>query len=240
MKGKNMIYCISDIHGMYDKFIELLEKIGFSDSDTLYILGDVLDRGPQPITTLLKIMECPNMIMLAGNHEIMALPCLRFLTQDVTEDSINNINDDILESLMLWDENGSETTIKEFRKLPMEKRSEILDFFPEMSVYEELNIGTENDILVHAGLHNFSPERPINEYYLEELIWERPDYSVPYFTDRYVVTGHTPTRFIECNSKPDEIFIISNHIAIDCGAYLPNGKLGAICLDTGECFYTCA
>ena len=50
-------YVISDIHGEYDKFITLLEKIDLKDSDTLYILGDVVDRGPNPVKTLLKLME---------------------------------------------------------------------------------------------------------------------------------------------------------------------------------------
>lgn len=43
------IYVISDIHGEYDLFMKMLEKIKFQDTDTLYILGDILDRGPNPI-----------------------------------------------------------------------------------------------------------------------------------------------------------------------------------------------
>ena len=39
-----MIYCISDIHGEYDKFIQMLGLIGLRDEDTLYVLGDVFDR----------------------------------------------------------------------------------------------------------------------------------------------------------------------------------------------------
>ena len=31
-------YVISDIHGEYDKFVELLDKIKLQDTDTLYIL----------------------------------------------------------------------------------------------------------------------------------------------------------------------------------------------------------
>ena len=50
-------YVISDIHGQYDIFIELLDKIQFQNTDTLYILGDILDRGPHPIKTLMKLME---------------------------------------------------------------------------------------------------------------------------------------------------------------------------------------
>ena len=40
-----MIYAVSDLHGCYDKYRNMLEKIHFSETDTLYILGDVVDRG---------------------------------------------------------------------------------------------------------------------------------------------------------------------------------------------------
>ena len=53
-------YVISDIHGQYDMFMDLLEKISLQDSDTLYILGDILDRGPHPVKTLRKLMRMPN------------------------------------------------------------------------------------------------------------------------------------------------------------------------------------
>ena len=36
-------YVISDIHGEYERFMELLEEIELKDTDTLYVLGDVLD-----------------------------------------------------------------------------------------------------------------------------------------------------------------------------------------------------
>ena len=39
------IYVISDIHGEYELFMKMLEKIKFQNTDTLYILGDILDRG---------------------------------------------------------------------------------------------------------------------------------------------------------------------------------------------------
>ena len=39
-------YVVSDIHGEDDRFHAMLQKINFSKEDTLYILGDVVDRGP--------------------------------------------------------------------------------------------------------------------------------------------------------------------------------------------------
>ena len=68
-----MIYCVSDIHGELDKFERLLDMIQLSDSDRLYILGDVIDRGAMGVDILQRIMAAPNMTMLLGNHEQMCL-----------------------------------------------------------------------------------------------------------------------------------------------------------------------
>lgn len=35
-----MTYAVSDIHGCYDKYIDLLHKISFGPHDMLYVLGD--------------------------------------------------------------------------------------------------------------------------------------------------------------------------------------------------------
>ena len=85
-------YVLSDIHGEYDKFMRMLEKIHFSDEDTLYVLGDVLDRGPHPMKILLEMMKYSNIIPMMGNHEVMGLPCLRFLLNEVTEDFVADLS----------------------------------------------------------------------------------------------------------------------------------------------------
>ncbi len=54
----------------------------------------------------------------------------------------------------------------------------------------------------------------------------------------YVVTGHTPTQEIAGNPRPGYIYRANHNIAIDCGACFPGGRLAAICLDTGEEFYS--
>lgn len=100
-------YVISDIHGQYDMFIELLDKIQFQNTDTLYILGDILDRGPHPIKTLMKLMEMPNVICIVGNHEYMALECLEFLMKEITDMSIEELDEKMLDNLVTWQYNGS-------------------------------------------------------------------------------------------------------------------------------------
>ena len=51
-----MIYADSDIHGDYSKYRALLEEVSFQSQDTLYILGDVIDRGPDGVKILRDIM----------------------------------------------------------------------------------------------------------------------------------------------------------------------------------------
>ena len=43
MKGKT--YVLSDIHGNFEIFKRMLDKIQFNSHDQLYILGDICDRG---------------------------------------------------------------------------------------------------------------------------------------------------------------------------------------------------
>ena len=50
-----MIYVMSDLHGCYDKYIDMINKIMLKKEDTLYVLGDILDRGPNGLKIALDI-----------------------------------------------------------------------------------------------------------------------------------------------------------------------------------------
>lgn len=52
-----MTYVMSDIHGEYEKYLQMLQLIKFSDEDELFVLGDVLDRGPEPIKLIMDMMS---------------------------------------------------------------------------------------------------------------------------------------------------------------------------------------
>ena len=107
-------YVMSDIHGHFDMFMELIDKINFSKSDELYILGDVVDRGPHSCKTLLWMMQHDNIFPIIGNHELMALPCLRFLIEEITEENIKLIDEKLVDKLFAWQLNGGSTTSDEF------------------------------------------------------------------------------------------------------------------------------
>ena len=230
-------YVTSDIHGEYDLFIRLLEKIQLKDDDTLYVLGDVVDRGPHPIKTLLKLMEMPNVLCLVGNHELMAIECLEFLMQEITDTALESLDEKMLDNLVTWQYSGSRTTIEEFRQLNRTTQAEIIEYIKDFLIYEELKVSDKDYLLVHGGLGNFYPGKDIEEYSLIELVWDRAEYDITYFGEKYVITGHTPTQDIPGNPNPGYIFKGNNHIALDCGCNRPDGRLAAICLDTMGEYY---
>ncbi len=232
-----MIYCISDIHGEYDAYQQILEKIHLSSADTLYVLGDVIDRGRHGIKILHDMMYRSNVIPIIGNHEYMAMYCLKFLMKNIDNENINALGNEQIEALTDWLLNGARPTIDEFYSLGKEERLDIIDYIGDFRLYEEVSVGENNYILVHSGIRGFSVDKPLNAYSPYDFLFTRPDYSVPYSHDVFVVSGHTPTQIIPGNPNPGRIYRANNHIAIDCGCSF-EGVLGAICLDTGEEFYT--
>lgn len=234
-----MQYTISDIHGCYDKYVKLLQRIDFKESDTLYILGDMIDRGPDGLKILRDISMRPNIIPFLGNHEYAALTCLPWLLEELNEE---NTESDVLlwrlNSIQSWLSDGGDKTVEEFRRLSPSERQDMFDILSDLTVYEEVEAGGRKFILVHSGLGNFSPSRPLDNYRLDELILSRPDPGQTYFEDRYLVCGHTPTPYYtgDTDCRNARIFRSGMLIAIDCGCVF-GGPLGCICLDTMEEFY---
>ena len=65
--GRN--YVMSDIHGMSGLLKKMLDIIQPGADDRVYILGDMIDRGPDPAGVLDLAMNCPNITALRGNYE---------------------------------------------------------------------------------------------------------------------------------------------------------------------------
>ena len=229
-------YVISDIHGNYNAYMEMLNKIHFSEDDMLYVLGDILDRGQNPIKVIIDLMNRENVVCLAGNHEYMAMECLGFLTKEITEESLKELNLDNIQKLLNWQQSGAITTLNEFYKLNQGTRKSIMQFISEFDLYAELHINGKVYVLVHAGIRNFKEQKPMWEYEIEELIWEGLNYEEQYYRDKYVITGQTPTMTIKGNTRPGYIYKNKHNIAIDCGAGF-GVRLACLCLETEEEFY---
>ena len=71
-------YVMSDIHGEYNMYIKMLEKINFTEKDRLFIIGDVIDRGLNSIDVIEHIRKHKNIYLLKGNHEAMMVDALKY------------------------------------------------------------------------------------------------------------------------------------------------------------------
>uniref|UniRef100_UPI004055AA58 metallophosphoesterase n=1 Tax=Acetatifactor sp. TaxID=1872090 RepID=UPI004055AA58 len=233
-----MRYIISDIHGCYAEYKELLKKISFSDADELYVLGDAVDRGPEPIKVLQDMMKRSNVIYIIGNHDYMMLAALKKLAVEITEENCeNHLTEEDLLNYSFWLQDGGETTARQFAALSRWDQQDILDYLAEASVYEIFEEKDKRFILVHAGINEFDEAKDLDEYDFTDFIYYRADYSKRYFGDEstYLVTGHTPTPFIR-EDKKSIVYQENGHIGIDCGCVF-GGQLAAYCAETGDITY---
>ena len=92
--GDKMIYAMSDLHGCYDKYKKMLEKINLSENDTLYILGDIVDRGKDGIKILLDMMRQKNIVPLIGNHDFTAYSVLKYVHKRKKPDWLEYVRKD--------------------------------------------------------------------------------------------------------------------------------------------------
>lgn len=231
-----MIYVMSDLHGCYHEYLEMLNKINFSQHDTLYILGDVVDRGPQPIYILKDMMLRKNVIPILGNHDFIAYQLLTKLNVEITAENVESyLDEETMLAYMDWIKDGGQTTFHQFQQLSRNERKKILDYFQEFLLYEEITVNHKDYVLVHAGLNHFEENKPLEHYHLTDFIFYRTDYHRIYYKNKYLITGHTPTLLIRDDRQP-LIYQGNNHIAIDCGCTFGK-RLACYCLDNQNVFY---
>lgn len=229
-----MNYAMSDIHGCYEKYREMLELIEFVPRDTLYVLGDVIDRGPDGIKILQDMNGRPNVFPLLGNHEFTAAVCLPWLMEEITRQSIAALDETQLAALSEWFLNGGEPTFLALTQLNQEERRDILEYFQEKELYTEVEVANRHFVLTHAALENFAPDKSLDSYELQDFLFGRPEPDTVYYPDKILVFGHTPTRIL---GGGDKIIRRKSWIDIDCGCVFKGGRLGCLCLDTMEEFY---
>ena len=228
-----MNYAVSDFHGRYDLYKKLLETLNLSDEDTLYILGDFVDRGPEGLKILLDMAQRDNVVGIMGNHDYIARHVLVSLENPLVPEKLVELR----ELLSAWEQDGGLDTFREYKALSPEDRNLAIRMLGSLSPYEEVLIGKREFVLCHSGICGYDESKPLDEYEYTDFIIEREDYSKPKFAKegKFLVTGHTPTIAIDMGSK-GKIYKNHDHIAIDCGAVFGFG-LGCICLDTMEEIY---
>ena len=212
----NKVYAISDTHGMYNLWRQVIDSL--DETDTLYMLGDAADRGPDGWKIIKEALADPRVVYIRGNHDQMLLDCWK------TEWRDNH----------LWFSNGGYET---WDALMMDEKYEIyLAQLARTKLYHCYENKEGKKIhLSHAGF-------TIREDGVlprdGELLWDRDHIYYDEFANEeteYVVHGHTycmSTIFKELSVwTPEEVNINDSWTV---GRYHGGYK---ICID-GRCFGT--
>ncbi len=87
------LYLIGDVQGCDDALQRLLDEISFSPSrDTLYLLGDMVNRGPQSAAVLRRLMRYGAAAQaVLGNHDLHLLALAHGVRQASRSDTLDDI-----------------------------------------------------------------------------------------------------------------------------------------------------
>ncbi|MBD1924970.1 serine/threonine protein phosphatase [Trichocoleus sp. FACHB-90] len=189
---------IGDVHGHYDGLMRLLEAIAPSDEDSVYFLGDLIDRGTQS-AQVVKFVRQSSYHCLLGNHEQMLI--------DVLGDG-----EVYGPALQGWLYSGGHATVNSYGEAGIPQGD--IDWMRSLPTHLDLG-----DIwLVHAGIH---PQIPLEKQSAEEFCWIREEFhsiAKPYFPDKLIITGHTIT-FTLPGVTPGKLAQGNGWLDIDTGAY---------------------
>lgn len=229
-EGRGKTYVMSDLHGRYDLYRQMLREIDFSSADELYILGDAIDKGDEGIDILLNLMERPNAHLLMGDHEDMARTILWEYAFAQDREYLNSAA--FTEKTKRWMEDGGEATLAAFQKLDWWEQERIVVYLYSLPYRKQLKV---NGRTYHLS-HTLPDEPPVTEdSQKRDYLWGEPDYRLCYGSGKTFLTGHTPTHLID-PAYHGRIWQGNGHVAIDCDAVC-GGALGCVCLETQEEYF---
>lgn len=195
-------FVISDIHGNYGPMMDVFARAGIDyANDRLISLGDLVDRGPDPVHVLEELMKFRDFINILGNHDYWFLGYLK--TGDLSPD---------------WLYQGGRSTLEAYRNNEEKKKSH-LEFYSSARYY---HTDHKNRLFLHAG---FDGERPFEEQKNDvvSLLWDRSLYRMALeyesagktfgeFSEIFI--GHSPTQLV-FNNQPARL---ANLWMMDTGA----------------------
>lgn len=225
-------FAISDIHGCCETFLALLAKLELVAGDTLFLLGDYIDRGMQSkqvIDHIWKLQAAGIQVhCLRGNHE-------QLLLDSILERKNNKKEGKTDESkFQHWFTRcgGLETMMSFDCHHPLEIPLKYRRFFEQLPFH----LSYKNYLFVHAGLSfRLHPQKPLDDTHA--LIWERYWYGeldYKWLGERILVHGHTTITRAEI-LKRLEAMPQKQFLNIDNGCYrkkkIGMGRLCAFDLD---------
>ena len=222
-----MTYVMSDIHGNYEKFMEMIEKIRLRDDDILYILGDSVDVGDEPMELLNDLSMRLNVYAIAGEHDYLAARMLHGFDKMLKSGAAPDAG--YISEMTAWVQDGGQTTLDGFRNLDAEEREGVLEYLADMTLFEEVEVKGKEYLLLHAGIANYDPDAELDDYAPEDFFAEALDASYALVDGKTLVVGHVPT-------KSGKIEYGEGSIFINCGV-AEGGRLACLCLENGKEYY---
>ena len=206
-------YVMSDIHGCYQYFLAMLDKIGFSDEDRLIIVGDYIDRGKHSYEMLKWIEHCPdNVRLIRGNHEEEFAAYVDLMLQLDKREALGTVltsHDDAIalyESVQYilkgkglsgsyFDMYGTIHSLLDNYDITLGDLCRWTDIIRKMPYYYELKIENKTCIVVHAGYTEKTEGigtslSDLQEFYLYA---RGKGYRMGGKRNGMVIAGHTPT-----------------------------------------------
>lgn len=230
-------YVISDLHGCKKEFDEMLEKIHFTDYDTMWIVGDICDRGKYSIPLLQEIMGYENMHLIHGNHDVW----LARYAQELIDAKKDYNSVDMSDDLTNWlHGNGGYTTADQFMDLSYPECYDIKLYLEDKLLYKYLTVKGRKFFLVHAGLgskYMYEDGVDLAEVPEQLMVWARIGMDDNPLTDATMIVGHIPT-FTYGKEYDGKIAHGAEDtlLHIDCGCVFGR-TLGCIRLDDMQEFY---
>ena len=229
------IYVCSDIHSHLDVLKRALKTL--NENDKLYIIGDVIDKGPDGIDVLRFVMNHPQCELLIGNHDLMMLS---YLAASYNQDVVNEFYLKSLEEIWLW-LNGGIKTFESFNKLSEPEQLEIYEYLRKLPLVRNLTVNNQRFILVHAGIPLENANKPVEDLdvsflqskhkefqydWKNDYVWQR---QVVTIDNAIVITGHTIVHYY----GSDKIVKFGDWYDIDGGLAMQdeNSRLILLCLN---------
>lgn len=223
------IYVTSDTHGHVRALDEALCLASIGKDDELYMLGDMIDRGPDPLGVVNLLRDMDNAHVIMGNHEELMIEAVIYAGAPVEGHfDLASMDNFAFTSWLSWMQNGGGTTAEQLESYSKGQFGELMLFIKELPRYAVVEAAGRTYILVHAGINpktvaawrsvnpNADLTRPFDIEELmqvqtrEDLTWIREEFwGTPtglidgQGSGPVVVAGHTPTLNLALFVDPD-------------------------------------
>lgn len=228
-------FCVSDIHGNLPLLMGLLEKIGFSERDTLIVMGDVVERNTGSLATLRYLMELAkvrDVRFLLGNCDNLVLDFVDEggeLLDDFFERWIGNLGE---KSCLTQMAQEAGVTLNGRADYPLARKTFREQFRAELDFFRAMPHILLNDdyLLVHGGVPR---ETELDSLVAFDCMKNDHFWEQGHTFQRWVIAGHTPVTLYRGDIASANPIIDgeSRIISIDGGCTLKvDGQLNALLL----------